>query len=1060
MKQLFYFTFLLLPILGFPQSSESYFLTQPSLSPDGQTVVFSFEGDLWKANIGDGQGMRLTAMPGYESDAKISPDGKWIAFTGRQYGNPDVFVMPLTGGDIKQLTWYSGPDQVSSWSWDSKSIYFVSQAATNIGSYKVDINGGTPVKIFPDYYFLYDHGIVEHPTTGELFFNDTWESTGSQIQRKRYKGPFNPDIQSYDLKTKKYKRYTDWIGKDFGTTIDRRGIIYFISDEANGEYNLYTLDNDKKTALTHFNSSIKSPNVNANGDKVVFEKDYQLWIYDVASKNASKIKVNIVRNNVLGKEKDFEVRAKISNYDISPDGKKIVFVSRGELFVSDIEGKFIQQISRASAERVSEVEWLSDNKTILFNQTLGGFQNLYTISADGKGQIKQITKDQANNRSIVMNSKKTMAIYLSGRNELRLLDTKTLESKLLVKDEFWGFESSDPAFAPNDEWVVYGAYRNFETDLFAYNIKENKSINLTNTGISEVTPLWGPDGKYIYYISSRLYPSYPTGLRDPKIYRLPLLKYDDPYLSNKFDELFKEEKKDQPKGSTDKDDKKDEKKDPKSDSAKSKTEPMVIKIDPDNMMDRVEQIGPGFGAQYLQNVFKKDDKTTVLYVSNQGEGKQALYKTVLESFENPKTEKITGSEGFCSSIIQRDNKYYLLLNGTIQKLNLDGNKLDPINMNYTFRRNLSEEFDQMFYEAWAQLEENYYDEHFHGLDWNKTKDYYKQFLPYLNNRNDLRTLLNDMLGELNSSHQGFFSGGDDEKVQLSNSTMETGIIFDNDKPYTVKYILRKSPADKSDIDLLAGDVLTKVDGIPVNESIDRYYYFTKPSMDKEMRLGFRRADKEFSILVHPQDGIRNQLYDRWIDNNQARVDQKSNKRIAYACMKNMGPGEYEHFVIEMTKQLINRDGLILDLRYNTGGNVHDQVLNFLRQKSYLQWKYRQGKLTRQPNFSPSDKPIVLLINEQSLSDAEMTSQGFKALKLGKIIGNETYHWIIFTSGAGLVDGSFVRLPSWGCYTLEGKDLEFNGVSPDIRVVNTFEDKISGKDPQLDKAIEEIMAQLK
>ena len=177
-------------------------------------------------------------------------------------------------------------------------------------------------------------------------------------------------------------------------------------------------------------------------------------------------------------------------------------------------------------------------------------------------------------------------------------------------------------------------------------------------------------------------------------------------------------------------------------------------------------------------------------------------------------------------------------------------------------------------------------------------------------------------------------------------------------------------------------------------------------------------------------------------------------------MKNMGQVEYEHFVIEMTKQLANRDGLILDLRYNTGGNVHDQVLNFLSQRSYLQWKYRQGKLTRQPNFSPSDKPIVLLINEQSLSDAEMTSQGFKALKLGKIIGNETYHWIIFTSGAGLVDGSFVRLPSWGCYTLEGKDLEFNGVSPDIRVVNTFEDKISGKDPQLDKAIEEIMAQLK
>jgi C-terminal processing protease CtpA/Prc len=177
-------------------------------------------------------------------------------------------------------------------------------------------------------------------------------------------------------------------------------------------------------------------------------------------------------------------------------------------------------------------------------------------------------------------------------------------------------------------------------------------------------------------------------------------------------------------------------------------------------------------------------------------------------------------------------------------------------------------------------------------------------------------------------------------------------------------------------------------------------------------------------------------------------------------MKNMGLDELENFIIHMTQELTNKDALIFDLRYNTGGNVHDEVLKFLSQRSYLQWKYREGKLTRQGNFTPSDKPIVLLTNEQSLSDAEMTAQGFKALKLGKIIGNETYHWIIFTSGARLVDGSFIRLPSWGCYTLDGKDLELNGVQPDILVINSFTDKLNGADPQLDRAIEEIMKMLK
>jgi C-terminal processing protease CtpA/Prc len=317
-----------------------------------------------------------------------------------------------------------------------------------------------------------------------------------------------------------------------------------------------------------------------------------------------------------------------------------------------------------------------------------------------------------------------------------------------------------------------------------------------------------------------------------------------------------------------------------------------------------------------------------------------------------------------------------------------------------------------------------------------------------------------MLGELNSSHQGFSSFGEEEATQLKAATMETGILFEDKSPYKVKLVLSKSAADNKEVTVQKGDVLVKVNGEAVDEQADRYAYFTRPSMDKELKLSFKRGDQLIEVKVHPQNEISTNLYDAWIDANQKRVDEKSGKRIAYSCMKNMGQGELEHFLIDMTKQLVNRDALILDLRYNTGGNVHDEVLRFLEQRSYLQWKYREGKISTQSNFYPNDKPIVLLTNEQSLSDAEMTAAGFKALKLGKIIGNDTYHWIIFTSGARLVDGSFVRLPSWGCYTLEGKDLELNGVQPDIKVVNSFEDKINGRDPQLDKAIEEILKQIK
>ncbi|HNR08891.1 MAG TPA: S41 family peptidase [Saprospiraceae bacterium] len=1040
MPQMFYILLAFIPF-GLRSQNPAYFLSNPSLTPDGETVVFCFEGDLWKADVQDGMATRLTAMQGYESSPRVSPDGQWIAFTGRQYGNGDVFVIPLKGGEVRTLTHHSANEEMRSWSWDSKTIYFNSYITGKVASHQVSAEGGTPVRVFGDQFFLYDHNLAEHPVTGELFFNDTWESD-NQLARKRYKGPFNPDIQSYHPKTKQYKKYTTWEGKDFGTTIDRKGNIYYISDQANGEYNLYTLNRNTPKALTSFSTSIKSPQVNAQGGRVVFEKDYQLWIYEVRSGKARPLAISIHRNPILPKEKDFELKGQISAYDLSPDGKKMALVSRGELFVSDAEGKFIRHLKRPTSERVKEVKWLSNNKTLLFNQTLDGYSNWFTMPADSLGAPVQVTGDKKNNRSLALNSKRTLGVYLSGRDEVRLLELSTMESRTLVKDEIWGLQNSTPGFSPNDEYVVYTAYKNFEQDLYAIHLKENKIINLTRTDVTETGPQWSSDGHYVYFISQRLKPAYPFGMGDAKVYRLPLEKLDAPFKMDKYNELFKEEKKDTTKISP-------------ADSLKP------ILIDPDGIMERVEQISPALGTQFLQALYQKGDQTSVLYSSNHGEGKYALWKTVIGPFEPNKTEKISGTDNASRfDIVEAGNKLYSLHAGNVHKLNLDGNKAELININYTFRKNLSDEFNQMFYEAWAQMEENFYDGQFHGLDWQKAREQYKAYLPHLNTRADLRVLLNDLLGELNSSHQGFGTFGDDETIDLQNQTMETGIVFEPAHPYTVQRIVKRSAADKKGIDIRPGDVLIKVNEETVDPSRDRHAYFTRPSRDQELSLVFSRQGQAVTARLHPQASLFNEYYEEWIDQNQKRVDDKSNKRIAYGYMKNMGRGELDQFIIDMTGELNQKEALILDLRYNTGGNVHDEVLKFLSQRSYLQWKYRDGKLSPQSNFAPSDKPLVLLTNEQSLSDAEMTAQGFKALKLGKIIGNETYRWIIFTTGIGLVDGSFIRMPSWGCYTMEGKNLEQTGVQPDILIINGFVDKLNGRDPQLDRAIDEILKLLK
>ncbi|MCC9135013.1 S41 family peptidase [Pontibacter silvestris] len=1028
------------------QQQEVYFATNPTITPDAKNIIFSYEGDLWQIASGGGAANRLTGMEGYESRPRISPNGKWVAFTSSQYGNEDVYVMPMGGGSIKQLTFHEGADQVESWSWDSKTIYFTSDRANRFSAYKVNREGGTPQRMF-QHYFHTVHNVAEHPSSGEIFFDETWESK-TFAQRKGYKGAYNPDVQSYNLKTGEYKRYTDYEGKDFWVTIDGKGKFYFVSDEANGEYNLYTFKDGKKTQLTSFDTSVKWPSVSANGEKIVFEKDYQLYIYDVASGQAQKVKANVLNNNTLEKEKDFKTAGNISHFDVSPDNKKLAFVSRGVLFVSDAKGEFVRQLQTNPAERVSEVKWLADNKRIIYSQTIHGYLNWFIISADGSTSAKQLTEELKNNRNLVLNKGRSQGVYYSGRNQVKLIDLTTLKTKTIAEDEIWAIQNSNPSFSPDGQYVMYTAHRNFEQDIFIHHLASNKTYNLTNTGVTESDPFWSPCGNYIYFTTDRTSPSYPYGMKDPDLYRLALNKTDKPYRSDKFDELFKpEEKADDSKG-----------KGKKVKTEEKKSEASVVKVEFEDLQNRWEQIGENFGSQYNPYVLQKDDKTTVLFASDHGNGKYNIWKLMTSPFEKPKTEKIEGASTRSIELASADGTYYMLVDGNINTLNLDGSKVEKIDIAHSFRKNLKDEFNQMFYEVWAGVEENFYDDNFHGVNWKKKKESYARLLPYISNRTDLRLLLNDMLGELNSSHMGFSSSGSEEKPYYSSRTLATGLLFEEGSPYQVKAVVHRGALDVMDKDVKAGDILVKVDGHPVDKAMNREYYFAKPSLLDETELTFERNGKPFTVKVHPEasSSQKENLYDEWVEENQKYVDNASGKKIAYVHMKNMSTDALEQFLIEMTSEGYQRDGLILDLRYNTGGNVHDDVLRFLAQKPYLQWKYRGGTLTSQPNFTPAASQIVLLMNEQTLSDGEMTATGFKQMGLGKIVGTDTYRWIIFTSGKQLVDGSYFRLPSWGCYTLDGRNIEKEGVMPDIYVKNTFKDRLENKDPQLERAVQEIL----
>jgi tricorn protease len=1016
------------------QQGTLHFAGYPALTPDGQTILFSYENSLWKVPAGGGTAVRITAMDGRETRPAVSPDGQWIAFSSNQYGNSDLYIMPMDGGEIRQLTFHQAADEVEGWSWDSETIYFTSARENRFSTWSVSKDGGTPQRLFSHYHNT-DHNLAELPG-GELVFNTSWESK-NQAHRKRYRGSFAPQLESYHPETDTYKVLTDHPGKDMWPSADRHGNIYFVSDEYNGEYNLYRIHNGEKEQLTSFDSSIKHPKVSADGSRVVFIRDYQVWAYDTETGESDRVEISVHGNSTLEKDQNFRVQGNISAFDASPDNKKLAFVSRGELFISDAAGKFIRQLPTSAEGRVMEVKWLSDSATILFSQTWNGYQNWYTIPADGNGEEIQHTSDMQNNRSLSLNPDRSKGVYLSGRGEVRLIDLQTFDSETVIDDEIWDIFSSAPSFSPDGSHILFTAFRNFEQNIYVHTIEESQTLKITDTHVSETNPYWSPDGHYIYFQTNRTQPSFPYGMQDSDIYRIALSEIEPQFRSDRVTQLFLEEDDD------------------------GEAAGIHITIREEGLRDRWERVGPTFGSQSSPHVFADGEKSILLYRSNHDQGRNAWWKTVFEPFESPVTEKIGGTEMGSSGIVETDGTYRVLMGGNIHTMNISSGSVERIEMDYSFQRNLRDEFNQMFDEMWANFETNFYRSDFHGEDWEAIREYYRQFLPHVRTRANLREMMNDMLGELNTSHIGFSSSGEEESVYHGTVSLATGILFDADRPYVVDRTVSNTPASHPDAGIQPGDELVRVNGTEVDESQNREFYFARPSMEREVTLTFRRGGQNFDVKLQPVSyfSVRNALYDEWIRERQMRVDEASDERIAYVHMKNMGQGELQHFKQEMVAQGESRDALIFDLRYNTGGNVHDAVLQFLSQRPYLNWGYREGRLATQSNFTPSAKPIVLLINEQSLSDAEMTAAGFKELGLGRVVGMETYRWIIFTSGRSLVDGSSYRLPAWGVYSFDGDNLEKTGVAPDIEVPKTFDDRLNDRDPQLDYAIRMILQEL-
>lgn len=1039
----------LLAFGAFASAETIRFATRPSLSPDGSQIYFAYDGDILTVPVSGGLARTFISIGGNENCPVPSPDGKWLAFSSDIQGNNDVYVVPTGGGEARQLTYHEAGDTPVAWSADSKYIFFeTTRSSSRKTTYKVAVGGGTPEIMF-DGFFNTVVNLVENPKTGEYLFNESMESI-SFPTRKRYVGDHNPDIKSWNPKNRSYTVLTDYIGKDAWPMADKSGNIYYVSDEYNQESNIVKyVKGGKPQQLTTFDKSVQYPSIAADGSAIVFLKEYQINVLDLKNGRTMVPEITVAAGGI-------EVRRSFADQKptaaaVSPDGKKFAIVIRGGLYVTDAKAEYFTQLATPSDERVNEVEWSSDNKTIYYTRTNHGYVNLYRIAGDGSMTERSVYTPNAHVKGLKVSSKGDKLAFIDGNHSVMLCDMSTNNIEKIADAEFWSFQTYDIAFSADDSYLAFEAMNKFESDIYVFSFKDRKLTNLTSSTSSEGGMVFSPDGKYMYLLANPTSTTFPRG-GSSSLYKLPLQKYDTSFKSDKYDKLFEEDKKDDAKAGDGKDDKKS--KDAKADKKEKKDS--SITIDFTNVFRRMTTVERG-GSQNGLYVFASKGKELLLYSSfNNGQrGAYALDLTDPEAKPKP-IKEFTGGSFFSSK-----DALFAISGGTIYKIDPNSLSATKINVSRNVEKVLGDEFSQMFYECWAVLDQNYYDVNFHGADWNAVRDYYASLLPYVRTRDNLRTVLADMLGELNSSHLGFSSTGVEEKTETKMRTLSTGIVYAAGNPYKVERIIPDSPADKYGLDIKKGDVLVAVDGQKVDPSVNREKYFSTSVQKDEIKLTFSRGGKETDVKIHTStpSAVKSLEYREWEDERREMVEKKTDGKVAYLHMQAMGDEDLTRFLTEMNTYACDKDALILDLRYNNGGNVHKEVLDYLRQQEHFQWAFRDFPRTTHPNVTPAGKPIVVLVNEHSLSDAEVTSNGIKTLGIAKLVGTETYRWIIFTSSVRLIDGSTCRLPAWGCYSVNGEDLEHIGVTPDIYVKNTFKDRLEGKDPQLDAAIKEILSQL-
>jgi len=1079
MKNLFTWV-LLFTAISLHAQQDAGWLRHQTISPDGSQIVFTYKGDLYKVAATGGDAQQLTFHEAHDYQAVWSKDGKQIAFASNRYGNFDVYVMSAKGGAATRLTFHSSDEQPFTFTQDDQGVLFgavrmdeVNHRQFPTGSqpevYSVPVSGGRV-----DQVLTIPAEFLNVSKDGKtILYHD--KKGGENIWRKHHESSITRDIWKYDVANDAHQMITTYTGEDRMPIFSNDEKSFYYLSEQSGTFNVHksNIDGTNTTQLTFFDlHPVRFLSV-GNGT-LCFGFDGKLYTMK-EGQEPKKLQVNITTQQISNNDQFISVDGGVNEMEVSPDGKEIAFIARGEVFVTSVEESFTKRITNTpEAERF--VTWGPEGKSVVYSSERDGKWSVYKTEKVRKEEPFFFASTLIKETAVLENGKdnylakyspdgKKLA-FIEDRRTLKVKDVKSGEEvTLMTPKDLYHMRDGDKNFvwSPDSKWLLmdWGVTLS-NSDVLLLAVDGSKRINLNESGYYDFSPKWVKEGKQMIWFSNRDgLKSYATsGSSQSDVYGMFFTQdaWDEFNLSKEEYALQKEIKKlnaAEKKKDSLKNEKKKSKKDKKADKEKDTDSVKELQFDWTDLKDRTKRFSI-HSSSLSDAVLSKDGSK--LYYLTRFEDKLNLWTTDLRTKETKMAMELNASSGSLQWDKEMKN-LFLLSSGSISKIDIEKSKKESVKISGEMEYDAIAERQAMFDHVWIRTNAIFYHPDFHGVDWDLMKKEYGKHLPYVGNSIEFAELLSEILGELNVSHAG--ARGASIKMKNPDATASLGIFMDyNHKTNGIKIteVIKGGPLDKADFDVKQGMIIEKIDGVDISATTDIAAYLNRKT-DKFTLLEILdpATKKSMTITVKPISlgEERGLLYKRWVKQNEEEVTKKSNGQLGYVHIPGMGDGPYRDVYEKMMGKFYNRKAMIIDTRFNGGGDLVADLAMFFTGTPFITYATEDKVVGGEPT-SRWVKPTLAMINEAQYSDGHCFACGYTDLKIGKTVGMPTPGTCSFAGWEGLPDGS-----RWGVVPISAKDIngkwmENSQTEPMIKVKNMPGQIDNGTDQQLERAIIELL----